>query len=70
VTAPLLLNKLPKGDRGPTLNKPCTATLVMLKKTCTRTAKTTPYFVHSGWYQDSTPRQLFCSSLRSLSNAY
>jgi len=29
------------------------------------TAKTAPCFAHSGWYQDSTPRQLFCSSLHS-----
>jgi hypothetical protein len=33
-------------------------------------AKTAPCFALSSWYQDSTPRQLFYSSLHSLSNAY
>jgi hypothetical protein len=46
----------------------CTATLVMLNKTCTWTAKSAPCFVHSGWYQDSTPMTQNCSSLHSLSN--
>jgi len=35
VTAPLLLNKLLKGDRRPAPKKPCTATLVKLKKLAT-----------------------------------
>ena len=38
--------------------------------TCNLTAKTAPCFALSGWCQDVTPRQLFCSSLHSLSNAY
>jgi len=32
------------------------------------TAKSAPCFVHSGWYQDSTPMTQNCSSLHSLSN--
>ena len=40
------------------------------QKTCNWTAKTAPCFVHYGWYQDSTPIRLQCSSLHSLSNAY
>src|SRR5664280_1944032 len=40
------------------------------QKTCNWMAKTAPCFAPSGWYQYSTPRQLFCSSLHSLSNAY
>ena len=38
------------------------------QKICTMTPKTAPCFVHSSWYQDSTPMTLNCSSLHSLSN--
>jgi hypothetical protein len=34
------------------------------------TAKTAPNFAPSGWRRDVTPIQRYCSSLRSLSNAY
>ena len=40
------------------------------QETCNSTAKTAPCFTPSGWCRDSTPRQLFCSNLHSLSNAY